>query len=510
MRQVLLFPEHIPSKPETKEQGGDGITSSNSSCFLAITSSALGEQALQSLTCRMMRWSDDIWLLDLKPCLSYWLYQADRSGWPLYELLRQMLTQVCSEHSYYAAVASDPWQALILLRVLEEQGRHGLIGKDTGIGENLYREVSWSAWWRCCEEYVLVSLKRQASPGIQQRRIKQNIRRMEILVKRLGIRKPIQLYELPEHQIQRRFGEVLAELWKRTFAEYCSTAKLRNSLKANHDFFPWINHELKEKIIKKRTLDYPVLEWNYIEVFLCADLNSLCFLDSFKEDVRIISLEWRIVLQDHTEICIIVPFRHPHDIHRDTPHQRTALLQARYQFEKEVSRVEQHYRDIDSPPPPIISWELEVKETLKVGALATLLFQEDCEDDEQLLELENKLPIALQAYHSTLNWIPEDSYHKKQSPDLASNFNSDILPEEKHCLTLLARCRPLYIYPQPIRFQSNGASGLWKFQERTMDKWWLSYPGNQYRDYYRYVSEERSLWVFQNTAGHWYIHGVFA
>lgn len=466
----------------------------------------------------MMRWSDEIWLLDLQPCLSYWLYQADRSACSLNEFFRRFLKQVCGDSNYYAGLASEAWQALLLLKTLEGKGIHGLVARDTRLGENLYRDISWSCWWHCCEEYIAVSTKLQHLAQHKARQVKQDIHRMELAVKRLGIRRPIQLKELADHQIKRRFGDILADLWKKTFPKNdLSIPKLRNSLKEKgheclalrQSSFPWSSYDLQEKPTKKRTLDYPVFEWNHIEVYLCADLNALCFLDSFKKEQRIINLEWRVVLQDQKEIRIFVPFRHPHDLHRESPHYRTALLQVRYQFEQQVSRVEQGYRDIDSPPPPIVAWQLKILQTLTISSVNPLLFNEDGEEQERLLDLENRLPISLQAFHSRVHWLPEDSY---QSSSIAEQnlVDATYTPAEQACLLQLARHRPLYICPHPRRFKPTGESGLWKFQERTMDKWWTYDPANQHRDYYRYISGDRCLWVFQNSSAQWYVHGVFA
>jgi len=160
----------------------------------------------------------------------------------------------------------------------------------------------------------------------------------------------------------------------------------------------------------------------------------------------------------------------------------------------------------------IIAWELSVEECLTMPAQMLDLFGGAASERSDLLQLENRLPVALQAYDLSNDWVPENSYVNSDALELRldSELNNAFLS-----LCAVAKKRPMFIYkePLPLALEAKTFSTLWQFLERTMSKWWgsLSSQTNNQRDYYRFVdNEKRSLWIFKDTLGHWYVHGIFA
>jgi hypothetical protein len=54
-----------------------------------------------------------------------------------------------------------------------------------------------------------------------------------------------------------------------------------------------------------------------------------------------------------------------------------------------------------------------------------------------------------------------------------------------------------------------GQSLLWKFRERTMEKWWARPGRNAVRDYYEVLCDQQLLWVAREAAGQFVVLGVY-
>ena len=349
--------------------------------------------------------------------------------------------------------------------------------------------MSWDVWWYCAKNFITHFSKQSAA----RTKHNQHLKSMQRAIMRLQLPSPWLLSSLPEKSVQRRFGSLIQSLVTYAFSQSESPDLIR---------FPWKNYEITEKPTRARNLDFPLMDWNHIEPLLQEDLNYLCFLDSFKKGERIIELEWRIVLYDLNFLSIPILFRHPHYLHKDLPHQRTALLQIQYAFEKELK---ENFSDEDQHM-AIVSWQISIEK--KLGILPQILdiFNERDDDVTALTELENQLPIKLFSYDLIHDWVPENSFISTQRPTtIDSQGDSN---QADNSIKALGKSRPLFLYTEPKSLDHKGKSGLWKFSERTMNKWWLTQIGTQ-RDYYRYMSEKQQLWVFQDNSGKWYIHGIF-
>ena len=494
MPSVLLFPDHSNSSVNATDVR-------QNTQYIALTTEQIKVADLQYLSPHCMPWDRHTWLIDLGSCYNYWHYQSQKQHLRLDELLRRLLSHVCQGRLFYAAMASHPWQALLLAKSLESKGIKGLVSLQSQMGGNLFRHISWNVWWDCCEQFYIVASKQQSYSRKHLHEFKQKIVAMQRAMKRLGVSKPYQINELPAQQIKRRFGLLLSQLWHMSFTHEDS---MSIDFHQTSVLFPWQSFQENVKASKKTTLDHPIIEWPQIEAHLRSDLNQLCLLDSFKKDDRIINLEWRVVLQDLTDVPINIFFRHPHDLHRESPHHRTALLQVFYQFERFRSDLESRYHDLLNAAPAFIGWRLTIDKTLRVMHQQQTLFETDHEDINRLIEIENQLPVALEHYQTEHHWVAEQSFSLAAKRSSSENWQG-----LDQTLAILSMNRPLYIYDKPEPFSQDGCSAIRYFCERSMDQWWLCSADNKQRDYYRYVSDSRQLWLFQNERGHWFIHGIY-
>lgn len=483
MRSISLFPDETNQAVASAEPR-----------FIALIVPHVSPEDLQTLSPRFMQWDADLWLLDLKPCLSYWQLMAQRQKQSLPQVLQEVLSACFQEDSsaYTAALSSSPWLALLLARLLEQKGFRGLNTESQRLSRNLMSSLSWDLWWAAAERYAFH--RQEVKTFFKHKRA------MQIAMRRLCVDRPTStsLQTMPSFQIKRRFGPLIAELWEQTFPLH-ETSPSSGSLEETAAF-PWQSYLLTEPLTHFRHLDFPLSDWQNLEPFLREDLNRLCLLESFKKGERILSLEWLIVLDNLQEISLSVLFRHPHCLQSESPHQRTALLQISYAFQRaqQASR-----RKVESESPWIVSWRLRVLESLRPLPRDRQLFGESSASWNELLKLENQLDRPLEAYQIVEDWLPEDAFTSLYTPAV---FEREHLPALEH----LGRQRPLFLLQKPQPWNPRGQN-IWNFKERTMDKWWRK-QSSGVRDYYQVLNREQEqiLWVFRDSAGQCFVHGIYA
>lgn len=459
--------------------------------FLAVSLSARHDsEALQNLSPRTMHWDHEIEIIDMRACRAFWLHAAKQKAVEVSTLITREIEALFIKDKakdFVIAAASTPGEALLLLKAAEEKGFQGTIHAESRLGKNLLKGLSWNVWWELCEEYAE---KKNLLPAV----VTKAKHSMGLAMQRIGCQKPEQLRNLPSTHLQRRFGKLVSEVWQLSFPE-------RQGLPIDEaiSLFPWTRFEALKRTFIKRHLDHELRDWQCIEELLQEDLNRLCALGSFKNDERILKLEWRIVLCNLQEIPIFIFFRHPHSLHADRPSQRTALLQINYMFEKNP------VIKAASQENGLISWHLEVVEKAPARMRQGSLFQESSDDLYELRRLENMIKKPLESFRLEKDWLAEDSFAKETETakrPMAAQAE-DYLP--------LCRKRPLFLYREMgcLALEDLRGSRFGDFQERTMDKWWKSQRPNLSRDYYQLFHEETLLWVYRDQGGTWHTHGVY-
>jgi hypothetical protein len=459
----------------------------------------------QILSTRSMQWRSQLWIWDLRPTLSYWQALSAQKQWSLTTMIRHILDQELSG-DYQAVLSRHPWSAVLLCEHMVNQDLKGLLDAHDRFGSHLYREVSWDCWWTSLEQCGIhadaTKLKAFKLPVFRQ-----SLRRLQCSVQHVGMRTPWMMQAVGDAAIRRRFGGFIERVWNWSFP------KNEQQAAATVDEFPWLSETLQHDYQVSRSLDQPALDWQVIQADLRTDFDRICELLVGKDSgvgslLRLTSLRWRLNLSP-SHVCLDVPirFRHPHALHRELHAHGTALLQAQYAFEQAYAE----FRRQSSEDVMIISWELRVDGLLQAKARAISLFDDDGVEGEQhhLLELENQLPMALIQYDVRHDWSIEESFAVFDC-DMARQ-DDDALPS----ICALARRRPLFIYDRakPLE-QKSSSSGLWRFCERTMARWWQP-GGDEWNalssDYYRYTdAEHRLLWVSRQADRRWYVHGIFA
>ncbi len=489
MQKLLSFPDLTQDK-----------VAPHSSRFLAIQWIEEPEHdpllLCQSLSPHVMRWAPKLWLIDLASCLAYWQGLAQVRRLTLNQALIEQLDLLFGSHAYRAVLSDHPWQALLLLPCLAHQNYPGLIARHSRMGDNLLQGLSWDDWWQACLVYAEQSEGEGARVDLQKRR-----RSMQLAMRRLGCNLPVAIKNMHPSQIRRRFGALLGELWGLTWRD--PSPPILSTQSSASLLFPWRNEAQAKELCVRRVLDAPMRDWEWLETHLRDDLNQFCLLSSFKKGERILAMEWKIVLYNLQEIPVLILFRHPHSLQQDQPQQRTALLQIFYALQKTLQQ--KRMQDPDDPCFWIVSWELRLTQTLQAPARPSSLFA-DGEDSswEELLNLENQLPAPLESYALRDDWVPEDSFVQIHRDQLAP-----MMTDTLSSLSSLGKTRPLYMQKKAYPLSHPGQSLLWKFRERTMEKWWARPGQTATRDYYEVLCDEQLLWVAREAEGRFLVLGVY-
>jgi hypothetical protein len=494
--------------------------------FLALYAKDADFADMQVLTPKAMKWSDDgMWILDLRPCLSFWSHRARNMGLDVVGLIRKVLqTQFSAENheqtsigataGYQGALADNPWLAIVFLNYVRERNLGGLVNLAGPSTLTFFRELSWSAWWKSAipiAQHFESCKRKHFSPAS----FRGSCEQMQKAIGRLGILTPWELKTVDSLAVNRRFGTVLRDLWQWTWSALepeDSNGGASDLKKQFASGFPWQSFQATESPMISRHLEAPLLEWDHMEPLLQEDLNRMCDLDSWDSREGVMRLEWEVVSYDMTAITVPICFRHPHSLASErNSNFVTTTLQAYYSF-TQIMKSTMDDQDTDgylNPPSPIISWRIKITERLRLSAKIRDLFGHSDRGNCDLMNLENRLPIELINYDLRQDWLPEDSYCHA---DASGERQDSMIGQATASLQAISRRRPLFLYRNPIFYDNHGHSVTWMFLERIMTKWWEKKPNSSpQRDYYKLIGkDQRAMWVFKDFRGNWYTHGVFA
>ncbi len=495
---------------------------------------------LQALSPIIMRWDQSIWLVDLSSCASYWSQGAERNHLSITIFLKKILHDLYGD-SFRATLARHPWQAVLILNEMKQRQLPGFLVISSPFGQSLLQDLSWDSWWECIDSLIpnlTQANRRRWNPAV----FKRQCRDLKRIAKRLGLASAGHLQSMPTAGIIRRFGATLGELRDWTYEAPNSAKKIKDhgnmtllfeEKDAFSSGFPWHSLRHTKQPTIARHLDTPLREWAHIEPLLREDFDRLCLLDTWAQGERIVSLEWRLTLSDLTPLTLLLRFRYPHALHSEQGLQKTALLQASYSFEnvKKTRRKSSSLKDGYEWIPgmfAITNWELCITERLTTPCHMTSLFDDHMsERDEEshatsmpLLQLENKLSIPLISFALCSDLIPENSFMDCAQIKNITPVKQDNITRNAHSLasSALSIHWPLFIYQQPQPIDRKLIPNKVHFKERTMQKWWdsslsksASTSGKSLqRDYYRIKdTEKRCLWIYRDSLGQYFVHGIY-
>ena len=452
--------------------------------FMALETVREEEEVLQCFTGKVMRWDTNLWLLDLGTFYSYWLERAIQHKSSVTTLWREVLNQTFGsqemdvQEDYRAALAGDPWRALLLLNGMKENRKFGFVDGRSKMGRRLLSQVSWNAWWQGLSGLTEVWGK-QKLPRFKASKLRKQGERFKLAMDRLGIKKPLESKILTLSGIKTRYGRCLSWVWAWTFDQ---TVEAR---------FPWRNHLFQQPPKVKRFLEDASFYWEPLSVLLQEDLDQLCDALGYQLVTRI---HWTITLEDMTEMIIPIQFRNPHDLKSEKGEHLTVLLQAQAAIE---AFFKQHLEE-EEIPSLILNWTLELMEMMTLPSIQYDIFGEAFEEESgelTLARLENQLSVPLQRFVMTEDWVPETSFKAWEG----EGANQDLSLKEA------AFTRPLYLWAKPKPIPQLAVEGL-EFLESSMNAWWLPEQENAHRQYFR----EGNRWVFYDGKGSWFEHGIFA
>lgn len=462
----------------------------------------------------VMRWSQDVWLLDLATTRDYWNVRGHQRGVDGDDEIRDVLTRYLG--GCWGAFAPTPWAALLLLhhvasRVADpafEVMKSWACYSDA-CGLSLYQQISWDTWLGVAQDMI----KYERGRGRTQVRATVFSSLKEMML-RLGVAGPYALRGATTASIQRRFGSFVARLWSWTVVDIGEEGEAHWMAVES---FPWVNWVVDVKPTVKRSLDYPLWQWESLVELLIEDCDRLAMYPGRWPEERVLALTWSLHLHDMDRVDIRIAFRNPHDLVRECGHHRTVVLQASYAFADRMERQEGGRWEGCRDGVPVVGWTLVIEERVAACSRETGLWQDSSgsEIDRELERVSNQLPVELEAYRVRHDWDVEMSYERVGTVSHRGGEDGDGAGEDgTGPWTVLALRRPLFVQVQP-RAIFGSLMQECKFLERVGIKWWRGCVGGMSsktrRDYFRWVDpRQRELWVFRDEDGSWYCHGIFS
>ncbi len=439
----------------------------------------------------VMRWSDDVLLVRLADCQTFWVNQKKKQRCSLPVLFSSVLEEQLGT-DYVAVFGLHPWQCLLYLAYQRSHQAAGCFFLQSRLHQNIYLHLNWDLWFQSQQrlvEHLEMINARGFEPGEFRRRQQQ----FQRFIERADIRQPADMIKLHANSIMRRFGAWMGRLWRWSFTGTASLA-----------LFPWVSLLSDDVPTVQRDLEYPVNQWDVIEVLLREDFESLCeqFVSSHGEHIN--RIDWEITLFNYQKLPVTLSFRHPYSLHHDRPAFDTALYQARYVYDDVMRKLRQRDKDLDLPETmPFISWRVTVCERIPLPPqLWDLFAHEQQADYQQVRALQNKLSMPLECYQSQDCFYPEFSFQPMAVGEEAESAYGS------NTWSSASLERPLFYYQQVQPIDAPGSPA--HFLERSAAPWWQSGQLVGGRDYYIVKDHRgRASWVYRTREGHWFRQGEY-
>lgn len=457
--------------------------------YAAIHSESIDHPNL--LSPAVMRWSEQVLLVRLSDCQTFWLNQKKKRRCSLPSLFSRVLEDQLGA-DYVAVFGAHPWQCLLYLGYqLSHQGR-GCFFLQSRLHQNIYRHLDWDLWFETQED-LIEHLESINARGFEASEFRRRQQRLQRFIKRADIRLPVDMAQLHANNIMRRFGTWIGRLWRWTFGDVSSLS-----------LFPWVSLQPQELPTVRRDLEYPVNQWEVIEVMLREDFSRLCeqFFSSKNEHVN--RIDWEITLFNYQKLLVPLSFRHPYSLHHDQPAFDTVLYQARYVYDDVMQKLRQRDKDLDLPETmPFISWQVTVCERIPLPPqLWDLFAHEQQADYQQVRALQNKLPLPLECYQPADCFYPELSFQPMAVGDDPDN------EYDSNSWSSASIERPLFYYSEVQPIEPPLQHGC--FLERSAAPWWQTGQLVGGRDYYIVRDQRgRASWVYRTREGCWFRQGEY-
>lgn len=491
---------------------------SNPSHFMVLDTDAPDGGHFLSITPKLMRWNDRTYILDLSSVITYWTHLAEQEVLSLDEFLQKLLQNLPTPPRK-AILADHPWKGLIGLAALKNRPNLHYVDIQSHFGRRIIHDVTWTEWIELCYElrdHFAVNSKKTVQASFSS---------LMKVVERMRLTHITQMADMETTAIQRRFGKLIATAWEWTWRQPQLAGIFANETFT--DGFPWLSLSAKETVHIARHIETPLRHWEHIAPLLTEDFDKLCNLSCWNSSERVVSLEWVLSFSCSPSLRIPVLFRHPHALHSETGHHKTALLQAFYSWQNATKSrhapetLGETYIGDDS----ITEWTLTIQERLVTTPQIRSLFRDDLSSESsELRQLENSLPVPLIEYDATDHWSPERSFTATSG---VSREECKTIPFGSIAKLAMYQRRPLFIYTEPQSLAHYHESSGLIFCERIATSWWsqkaavsslssplpnsaLSRAPITCRNYYLRMTNDGLLqWVFQNDDGSLSVHGIY-
>ena len=139
----------------------------------------------------VMRWSDEVLLVRLADCQTFWINQKKKQHSSLPALFSSVLEEQLAK-DYIAVFGLHPWQCLLYLAYQRSHQAVGCFFLQSRLHRNIYRHLNWDLWFQSQQrlaEHLEMINARGFEPGDFRRRQQQ----FQRFIERADIRQPVDM-----------------------------------------------------------------------------------------------------------------------------------------------------------------------------------------------------------------------------------------------------------------------------------------------------------------------------
>lgn len=458
------------------------------------------------LSPQVMRWNHHTIIFALREVILYWNHQARNFSLSTKTLLQMILSKYWGKN-WRAILCAHPFQGIFYLSAQRNSSEslfslQSIISLSALFQRRPYQQCSLDHWFSLLPELSLHWSTN--SEHFHATKFKKDSAKFQRFCQRMNIRLATQLSSVSQSSFQKRFGLNLSLAWSWISLIKEPSVNIFSWASENQlNDFPWQALALPSLLEKKRHLDFPLIDWESIEFLLREDLLSL--YQNQSPHWRVSELIWSVTLENFDVLDIPIRFRTPYSLHSDAPRFETALFQFFYGFDHACENLKKTIiDDLLDRSVSIIGWSLVIAKQFE-HVLETLnIFEQEknhiLQDD--LFELENKLPHSFERYANFLSFIPENSF----SPKFSQYENESLFPAQWN---LSGQKRPLHYFAEPYSLSIRESDRL-IFLEKTSICWWKKENQALFeRDYFILETKRKQrLWVYREN-DEWFCQGVY-
>ncbi|MEZ4705492.1 MAG: hypothetical protein R3A11_09950 [Bdellovibrionota bacterium] len=265
----------------------------------------------------VMKWSDEIWIFDLRNLRSYWENISKNKNILWKDMISSLIEKYFSSFEV-VSFADHPWKSLLLARELQDRKMKGFFSDQHEFGMHVLATLRDQVWFSCVEDVLGFFSLQKEKKSLYRKQVQQ----FQLFLQRVKS-SVSELPSIDSSAMERRFGYLIGKVWGWSF-----------STQEDQDIksFPWRNFSFQKKPRVHRTLDHFMDQWSWIKERLIEDFDHLCQNPILTRFCKVVCLQWNLEFEKYGSIKKKIRFKNPFGLHEQSPGYDVFLFQMEVAF----------------------------------------------------------------------------------------------------------------------------------------------------------------------------------